>query len=135
MVEGYPPQPEKYDTAPFVIGDTITPYYHPGAGMWVDSRKALADVDRATGTITTDKMQPAIQASSQAQEKELSEDRRKAILAASEAIESGQREFSEAEKAFHKQENERMSKEFGFDAFNVLGKKKNVKRRKRTTNS
>lgn len=131
MVEGYPPQPEKFGTAPYVIGDTIEAYYHPGAGIWTESKRQIEQLDRATNCITTDKrIRPAPPKTDYLQEKAREEDISRALKAATEAVDSGAREFSEAEKAFHKQENERMSREGNFDAFNILGKKKNVKRRK-----
>lgn len=56
MIEGYPPPRNiKYAEAPYVISDTTSAYYHPGARRWTESKRMIDDMDRACGTITTDK--------------------------------------------------------------------------------
>jgi hypothetical protein len=127
MVEGYPPQPKKYAQAPYVIGDTIDAYYHPGAGVWVESKAALRDMDRATGCITSDKLIPANPKNYHQNKKEIEEDIHNAVCRAVEEIDSGRRQFSEEEKVYFAKENERLSKEYNFDAFNVAGKKNDTR--------
>lgn len=123
VVEGYPPQPERYGTSAFVIGDTIDAYYHPGAGVWVESRKVLQDIDRATGCITTDKKLPPCPSRQKQLEAERKKDAHAAVDRAIEAIDSGAKQFTEDERAYHAKANQEISVKYGFDAFNVAGKK------------
>lgn len=130
MVEGYPPQPQRYGTSAFVIGDTIDAYYHPGAGVWVDSKKALQNVDKATGCITSDRMQDPDPSRQKQLENERRLDACAAVDKAVEALDSGAVHFTEEQKAYHSEMNALYSHKHGFDAFNLVGKK-NDKRGKR----
>lgn len=124
VVEGPPPQREVYDTAPYVIQDSIRPYYHPKACAWVDSRKALKDVDRACGTITTDKMLPADPSEQKRKNAERKKDLHEAMHKAVAQLESGTAPLTDEQKALCAIENERISHKYpNLDPYNCVGKK------------
>lgn len=131
MVEGYPPCPNvRYGEAPFVITDTIDPYRHPATGTWVESKKALRDIDRACGTITTDKRIAPESSWARENEKRRKQDLHKSMHAAVAKIDAGTVEMSEETREKCRLQNEIASAALGFDAFNVAGRK-NDKRGKK----
>lgn len=123
FIEGFPPQVEKYGEAPFVITDTITPYYHPAAQVMVDSRKALMNLDKACGTITTDKKIPPDPTWQREQKKKRHELGVEALKEAVAKIDSGEVNLSEEMKIKCAQRNEQLSEVMKIDAFNVAGRK------------
>lgn len=127
IVEGFPPQFEKFDTAPAVIQDSIVPYYHPRAQVMVDSRKELMKLDMAHGTITTDKFIPGDPTEKIAKAKRAKIERMDNLKEAVRKLENNEVHFTEAEKAKHKLRNEQLSKLLKIDAFNVAGRKTNGK--------
>lgn len=130
-IPGYPPARNKvYGQAPYVITDTITPYYHPAAEQWVDSRRALQDMDKATGTFTTDKKQVPDGSFTKENEKQRKADLHKCLHEAVEKIDSGNAPLSEEVKEKCRIQNEITSKALNFDAFNVAGKKNDPRGKK-----
>lgn len=131
FIEGYPPDKfPKYGQAPYVIQDSIKPYYHPAACQWVDSRSVLRDVDKVCGTITSDSKIPP----NKHREKQLKEERKRdmheAIHRAVAMIDNNQAPLTEEVREKCKKENERISRLTGMDAFNVAGRKNGRKKRK-----
>lgn len=125
LQEGNPPQKVvKYGEAPYVIQDSIEPYYHPGLCKTVETRRQLYDADRATGTITTDKPLKADDSQAKAVRAAKLADIKEATRKAVTAVDWGNAPLSEETKAYCKEENERISKQHGIDAFNVAGEKK-----------
>ena len=131
VVEGYPPSENvRYGQAPYIIGDTITPYRHPASGQWVDSRSALQQIDRATGTITTDKKLAADPSSARQREARRRADWKRCMKTAVEQIDAGTAKLDEQTRQLCDRQNEIISSALGFDAFNVAGRKKNVRGKK-----
>lgn len=131
LVEGYPPDKfPKYGEAPFVIQDSMSPYYHPASCTWVDSKSALRDIDRACGTVTSDKKIPPNKYREQYLKEERKKDMHNAIRKAVNDIDNNMAPLTEDVKEKCRQENERISRLTGLDAFNVAGKK-NGRRNKR----
>lgn len=131
VVEGPPPHTEvRYGEAPAIFTDTIEPYYHPGAEQWVDSRARLRDCDKATGCITTDKLQPADPSWAKEQERRRRKDLTECLHKAVAQVDAGTAPLTEEQRAACTRENERISSALGIDAFNVVGRK-NDKRGKR----
>ncbi len=131
MVEGYPPcKNERYGDAPFIITDTIDPYRHPATGTWVESKRALKDIDRACGTITTDKQIPADASWAKENRRRRQEDMHKSMHKAVAQLDAGVVNMTEEVREKHRVQNEIVSSALGFDAFNVAGKK-NDKRGKK----
>jgi len=131
VVEGYPPCEEvRYGDAPYIIADTIQPYRHPAAEKWVDSRSALKALDRATGTITTDKKLPPDPSAARQREARRRADWKRCMRVAVEQIDAGTAKLDEETRALCQRQNEVVSSALGFDAFNVAGRKKNVRGKK-----
>lgn len=131
--EGPPPRPETYGQAPFVIQDTIEPYRHPATGQWVESRAALNAIDKACGTITTDKHQsaePYAKAREKRRREESKRDVHQAMRRAINDIDYGMAPLTEETKAKCAIQDEIVSERLGFDAFNVAGKKDNPRGKK-----
>lgn len=120
--EGPPPRPEVHDRAPYVIQDSIEPYYHPGICRVVDTRSGLRDADNACGTITTDKLIPGNKNATLQRQKELKEDRTKALHKAVADVDSGNAPLSEETRAICKQQNEILAAALpGLDPWNAAG--------------
>lgn len=121
---GYPPPRNvKFGDAPFVMSDSITPFYHHGAGKMVESRSELKAVDSACGTITSDRR---VEPSSVKRERLAKEAKAKRIEHLKEVVQlvdSGNAPLTDDLKQRCKLENERISKQTGIDAFNVAGRK------------
>lgn len=131
MKEGYPPPKiQKFGEAPYVIQDEIEPYYHPSAQCMIDSKSRLKAVDKALGTITTDKKLPPNPSRMQAMKKEREKDIREAMLKSVAQIDSGTAPLNEEQREMCKRENERVSNLLGFDAFNVVGRKNDPRGKK-----
>lgn len=128
LVEGPPPPREiKYGEAPMIIMDTIPEYYHPAAETYIDSRSKLRQVDKACGTITTDKLQPADSSYKKELERKRREDIHQSMHKAVAQIDAGTAPLSEETRALCERQNEIVSSALNFDAFNVAGRKKNGK--------
>lgn len=128
FVEGVPPpQGRIFGQAPYVIQDSITPYYHPAACQVIDSRKALRDVDKACGTITTDKRLPPDPSWAKEQARRRRADLTESLHRAVAAVDSGTAPLTEETRALCDRQNELVSSALNFDAFNVVGRKKNAK--------
>lgn len=126
--EGYPPPTNnKFGDAPYIIGDTIDQYYHPGAGVWTDSKSGLRSLDRATGCITTDKMIPADPSWQKQQREERIKDGHNALHKAVAQIDAGTAPLTEEVRASCERNNELVSSALNMDAFNVAGRKTNAK--------
>jgi len=125
-----PPQFPIYGQAPAIVTDTIEPYKHPATGQWTDSRSALRDMDRATGTITTDKKIAPDGSKQKDLEKQRRKDIREAMHKAVAAIDNGTAPLTEEVRAKCEQQNEIISKALNMDAFNVAGRKQNAKGKK-----
>jgi hypothetical protein len=124
--EGYPPRKtNNFGVAPYFIQDSITPYYHPGVCKTIDSRSALAEADKACGTITTDQMIPGDRSVEKKRIKEIKEDHHKALRKAVAQVDAGTAPLSEETRALCERQNEIVSKALNFDAFNVVGRKNN----------
>lgn len=128
MKEGTPP-PEfvPYGQAPMYISDSMPPYRHPATGVTVDSRSALRAMDKATGSITTDKHQAPNRNHGKELERRRREDLRKCLLESVAKIDSGNSGLSEETRAMCERQNEVTSAALGIDAFNVAGRKANAK--------
>lgn len=105
--------------------DSMTPYKHPATGLWVDSKSALRNMDEATGTITTDRKLPPDPTRKQRERAERKAERMDELKRIVAQIDNGTAPLTDEMKARCKQENERITKATGFDAFNVAGKKDN----------
>lgn len=129
MIEGYPPPNfDRFGDAPMVIQDSITPYKHPASGIWVESRKALSEMDKATGTITQDKIVKADPRRDIEREKILDADRKQALHQAVERIRNGTAPLTDEMKAVCKIENEKIKHQGGEHI--IKQAKKLIKRRK-----
>lgn len=107
LKEGFPPNPNiRYGDAPYIITDTIDPYYHPGAGMYVESKKALYDMDKATGCITTDKLIPATGEAIKEKKKAHRQDLHNALHKSIAQLKSGTAPLTEERKAAIKKNDE-----------------------------
>lgn len=107
MVEGFRPNPNvKYGDAPYVIGDTIDAYYHPAAEMYVDSKSALRAMDKACGTITTDKKIPPNPSAAKERAKARRADIHKSIHAAVAQLKAGTAPLTEERRASLRQHDE-----------------------------
>lgn len=125
---GPPPNPHpKFADAPSIIIDTIEPYRHPGGECWVDSKSRLRDLDKACGTITTDKpiaADPSWQKEqATARRKDLHDAMHKAVA----QVDAGTAPLSEEVRAQCERTNQIISSNTGMDAFNVAGRKNNAK--------
>lgn len=127
FVEGHPPVHQTFDSAPAIITDTIQEYYHPKAGIWVDSKSRLNDIDKALGTITTDKIQPADPTWRKDQERIRKKDAHDALHKAVAQIDAGTALLSEETRALCDIQNGIVSNALGMDAYNAVGRKKNAK--------
>lgn len=125
-----PPREKKYGDAPAIFTDSIEPYYHPAAGITVDSKSALRDLDKACGTITTDKKLPPDPTEQKARAEKRRKEGTEALHKAVAQIDAGTAPLTEAQRAACTKENERLSSALNFDAFNVAGRK-NDRRGKR----
>lgn len=128
---GFPPaQIKKYDDAPYVIGDTIADYYHPGAEEWTDSRSKLEALDKKTGCMTTDKRQTPSDSPIKQRIRERREDMHKCMHEAVAKVDAGTAGLTEETRKLCERQNELISEATGMDAFNVAGRKNNAKGRK-----
>lgn len=126
-VPGYPPDPNpKLAKAPAIIQDTIPPYYHPSVCRVVESRSQLNMIDKACGTITTDKQQPADPTWQRQRDEERKQDRRQALHKAVGQIDVGTMHLPESVRHACKESNEKWSRDSGMDCFNVAGRKRNA---------
>lgn len=131
MLPGYPPNPHpKLAEAPTIIQDSIDPYYHPAAQKVIDSRSQLRDIDKACGTITTDKKLDPDSSWRKEQERKRREDLHVAMRKSVAQIDSGTAPLSEETKALCAKQNEIVSERLGFDAFNVAGSKRDARGKK-----
>ena len=131
MVKGNPPiRHEKSADAPMIIMDSIDPYYHPAAGIWVESRSQLAMCDKATGSITTDKLIPADSSQKKAREAARRKDLTECLHKAVALVDSGNAPLTEEVRQLCERQNELTSQRLNFDAFNVAGRKTNGKGKK-----
>lgn len=127
-----PPRVRKFGRAPYVIQDTIEPYLHPAAEIVVESRSALRDADRATGTITVGSREDLhVNKSYQKEQwRKLREDRREARKRAINDLNWGAAPITEEVRAKCAAQDEILSKALNFDAFSI-GKHKPDERGKR----
>jgi len=131
MTQEPPARPISYGCAPAIIQDTLkTAYYHPGACKWTESRSELNALDQKTGTITTDKKIPPSPTQKRQRDYERLQDIKEAQQKAIAAIDNGSAKISEETQAICDEENERITKATGVDAFNIAGKKRNDKSRR-----
>lgn len=129
--KGYPPVKYKtYGKAPYVIQDSIEPYYHPAGEAVVDSRAKLREMDKVCGTITTDKRLAPDPSRQRRQREERRKDGRESLDKAVALIDSGNAPLTEETRALCERQNEIVSKALNFDAFNVAGRKSNGKGKK-----
>ena len=131
LQEGPPPlRNVRYGDAPAVIQDTTDWHYHQAACRWTNSRSEIKQMDRATGTITTDgkeSAEPYRKSREERVARERQKDIRESYKRAVAAIDSGNAPLSEETRAKCEHQNEIVSNALGFDAFNVAGKKDNGK--------
>lgn len=135
LVAGYPERVGKYGEAPYIICDTIEPYYHPKAERWVESRKDLNDTDKALGTITTDKKLPPDPSDQRQRQKDLDADMHRALHKAKAQLEAGTAPLTEEVRAKCRANDERLSSVLGIDCTDIFGKKKKHGRRRRNNSS
>lgn len=131
FIKGFPPpRVEKFGEAPYIITDTIDPYYHPAAEAWTDSKSKINMFDNATGSITTDKPIPGNKNYTERIQRERREDAKRSLRKAVAQVDSGNAPLTEEQRALCTRQNEIVSSALNFDAFNVVGKK-NDKRGKK----
>lgn len=132
LTEGYPKSNiQVFGKAPFVIQDSIEPYYHPAACKVVESRSALKHMDQACGTITTDKLIKTDAAGAKRRrDKERAKDVHESLQKAVAQIDNGTAPLSEETRALCERQNEIITSNTGIDAFNALGRKTNTKGRR-----
>lgn len=124
LKEGLPPTKiQKFGEAPYIIGDSIEPYYHPAAEKIISSRSELKQVDKACGTITTDKLIPADKSYTEKYKKKRDADIKESILKSVAKIDNNEAPLSEETKALCNIQNRIVSEALNFDAFNVAGRK------------
>lgn len=120
LKEGYPESKINcFGTAPMFISDSMTPYYHPAAEIYVDSKKRLKEIDMVCGTITTDKLQSNPSAVKK-RIKERHEDIHKSMHKAVAQLKNGTAPLSEETRELCKKKNQQIKSIMGFDAQNVL---------------
>jgi hypothetical protein len=120
---GYPPNPNpKHGTSAAIIMDTIDPYYHPASCTVVESRSRLKMIDKACGTITTDKPIPADPSWQKEREAALKKDRHEALHKAVAQLDAGTAPLSEETREMCRIRNETVSRALGIDAFNAAGR-------------
>jgi len=128
VVEGYPvPQHDYFGDAPIFISDTIQPYRHPATGQWTDSRSTLRAIDKATGTITTDKKLAPDSSKARREEERRRQDWKRCMREAVRMVDDGTAPMSEETKALCRRQNEIISAATGMDAFNVAGRKRDAR--------
>lgn len=125
LKEGFPPPHEVYDKAPMFISDQMKAYVHPGTGIKTESKSELKRLDAASGCKTTDRIQPPDMTKRNQAAYAMEKDRKESLLKAVAQIDNGTAKMSEETRAKCIRENERVSNLLGFDAFNVVGRKKN----------
>jgi hypothetical protein len=124
MIEGYPPQRNvKYGEAPFVITDTIDPYFHPAVNRWVESKRGIDEIDRACGTITTDKEilpdERVIKERKRQERKDLASACEEAIA----RLDNGTHTVPEDVRAMCDIQNRVIAEGTGWDCYNLTGRK------------
>lgn len=131
MVEGYPPRKEPvFGKAPMVIQDSMDAERHPMTGETVDSRARWRRIDRENGLVTTDRHEPASDAPIRKRDAEIRKDRSRALRKAVAAIDNNMAPINEETRVLCERQNEIVSKALNFDAFNVVGRKKNARGKK-----
>lgn len=131
LIKGFPPpRNEKFGDAPFIITDTIDPYYHPSTLQTVDSKSKLKMLDKQTGCITTDKKLPPDPSWHNEQKRKRREDGHRALHKAVAQIDNGTAPLTDEMKHKCDIQNEVVSNALNFDAFNVAGRKNNPKGKK-----
>ena len=111
MVEGFPElNYDIYDKAPGVIQDSIPAYKHPATGLWTESRKALSQMDDASGTITTDKRIEADSYNQRMARAKLEKDRADSLKKAVEQVKSGNSPFTDDQRQVFKTIDKAFSK-------------------------
>ena len=129
--EGFPPSKiDHFGDAPYIIGDEIRPYYHPGVCRVIESRSELRMADSVCGTITTDKKQEPNANFTKYQKEARKRDGKRALEKAVAMIDSGTAPLTEEVRAFCDRENERIAKTTKLNPYNIAGKK-NDKRGKK----
>lgn len=128
MVAGYPPNPHpKQGEGPFIITDTIEEYYHPAAEKYVDSKSQLKMLDKACGTITTDKKLSADPSWRKENDRKRKQDLHDSMHKAVAQLDAGTAPLDREVREKCERQNEIVSEALGFDAFNVAGRKANAK--------
>lgn len=122
-----PPRNIRFGEAPYIIQDSMEPYRHPATGQVIDSKSALRQTDKACGTITTDKKLPPDPTWHKEQERKRHEDIREAMRKSIAQIDGGTAPLTEEVRELCAQQNEIVSKATGWDAYNVAGRKKDVR--------
>lgn len=124
LKEGFPPRKTNfYGYAPNIIVDSISPYYHPAAEAYVDSRSKLQKIDKTFGTITTDKKLAPDPREQIERNRRRREDGTRALHRAVAQIDAGTAALTEEQKAKCSLQNEIVSNALNFDAFNAAGRK------------
>lgn len=119
-----------FGEAPYVIQDSITPYYHPRLEKYVDSRSKLEMVDKALGTITMGTNEAPSITTNQIRKRirdELREDRKIAREKAIAKLDAGMAPLDEKKKAVCKDRNERLAHQLGMESFKHNGRKYKLK--------
>ena len=122
LKEGYPPPAvefPRYGEAPLYISDEMRPCRHPMTGQVIESRKAWAQTNKATGCIDCSEPIHKKERSKEEKDKDWMQAMEKAIA----QVDSGTAPLSEAQREACKRHNEAVSKEYGIDANNILGRK------------
>lgn len=133
FVEGTPPRRvKKYGDAPMYISDVMPETKHPGTGEIVDSRSRWNRIDKANGWVTTGSMSDT--GVTKKRYDPLSPENDKEYIdridRAVNMIDEGTAPLSEKAREQARQTDEILSSTLGFDAGNVLGRKKNARTRK-----
>jgi hypothetical protein len=131
FVEGRPPRKtKKYGEAPMYISDVMPETRHPGSGEVVDSRSRWNRIDKANGWVTTGSFEDTGVTKKRYDPLNDHQSYLDRIDRAVTMIDDGTAPLSEKTREQARQTDEILSSTLGFDAGNVLGRKKNGRTRK-----
>lgn len=126
FVEGDPPsRTANRGKAPMFISDTMPETRHPGTGEVVDSRSRWQAIDKKNGWVTTGSKEDTGTTKRHRDIKAEDADMIGRIKRAVNDIDNGTAPLSEKFREQAKRQDELISSHLGFDAGNVLGRRRN----------
>lgn len=121
-----PPRIEKFAQAPYIISDSMEPYRHPMTGQVLESKSALRETDKATGTITTDKPFKPDPAIAKEKREKAKADKAQALRRSLGELRAGVSHLTEEKREQCRRADEALTQKLGWDVSKVL-KDKNGK--------